>query len=250
MRFASGIAALIALASLGACVTDTSAPEPQHRHHRHDGGDEARESAPRARVGLFISPAGKPYRAAPGEPYPSAAWFAAADADHDGKLTRKEFRADAAAFFHELDLNHDGVIDASEISAYERATPEIVLGFRPAQGGGDSGAEGRGSGSGSGRHGRHGGGGHGGSGRGGGGSQSAGRPADTRPQGAAWFSFLAIPEPVASADRNLDGRITLDEFLAAADDRFDLLDEAHAGFLTLETLPKTPVQRPGRRGDD
>jgi len=60
--------------------------------------------------------------------------------------------------------------------------------------------------------------------------------------GAAPYELLAAPEPVAAADAGLTGRITLAEFLAAADRRFDLLDTKHLGYLTLDALPKTPVQ--------
>jgi hypothetical protein len=236
---------LLAVTVVCACATDAPAPAPHHRHHGEGGGDGPAPAVAGRGGGLFISPMGQPYRAGPGEPYPSVAWFTAVNTAHDGKLTRKEFRADAAAFFQRIDANHDGVIDAQEITAYEHAVPEIVEGFRPAQGGGGLAASGQGGG----RHGgRHGGGmgGGGGAGYGRGGSHSSSQPAaradDTHPEGAAWFSFLSIPEPVASADRNLDGRITLQEFLEAADGRFDLLDADQKGYLTLDALPKTPVQ--------
>ena len=69
------------------------------------------------------------------------------------------------------------------------------------------------------------------------------RPANTEPtQGAALFSLINEPEPVAAADTQFDGRITRAEFTAAADRRFDLLDTKQQGYLTLAALPKTPVQ--------
>ncbi|HWE47303.1 MAG TPA: EF-hand domain-containing protein [Caulobacteraceae bacterium] len=242
---------LVLVSALGACASDQAAPEPEHHHHHRDGGSPPppqAAGAPDHRGGLFISPLGQPFRAGPGEPYPSSAWFQAANTAHDGRLTRSQFRADAETFFRSLDLNHDGVIDASEINAYEHAVPEIIEGFHPAQGGapgGGQGAGGRGGGHHGGRHGG-GGGGYGGGGAGrGGGSHAQFQPADTRPQGAAWFSLLNIPEPVASSDRNLDGKVTLEEFLQTADARFDELDADHAGYLSFDKLPKTPVQ--GRR---
>ncbi|HEY3812193.1 MAG TPA: hypothetical protein VGL66_03125 [Caulobacteraceae bacterium] len=260
MKLLHLLPSLFVLATLGACASDQPAPEPEHHHHRHDGGGPpgagpAGPGIAPLRGGLFISPLGQPFRAPPGTPYPAALWFQTANTTHDGRLTRTQFRADAEAFFHALDQNHDGVIDASEISAYEHATPEIIEGFRPAAGAapGDGGQPA----SGGSHHGRHGGGmgggmggggygGRGGGGRGGG-SHSASQPADTKPQGAAWFSFLSIPEPVASADRNLDGKVTLQEFLETADARFDELDPDHAGYLSFDKLPKTPVQQPRRR---
>jgi Ca2+-binding EF-hand superfamily protein len=49
-------------------------------------------------------------------------------------------------------------------------------------------------------------------------------------------TLLAEPEPVSGADVNLDSRITLAEWLAAADRRFDLLDPKHTGYLTHDAL--------------
>jgi hypothetical protein len=61
-------------------------------------------------------------------------------------------------------------------------------------------------------------------------------------QGAAVYGLLNEPEPVTATDTKLDGRITLAEFLAAADRRFDRLDTKQLGYLTLDDLPKTPAQ--------
>ncbi|MEI9889363.1 MAG: hypothetical protein WDN45_00815 [Caulobacteraceae bacterium] len=56
------------------------------------------------------------------------------------------------------------------------------------------------------------------------------------------YSLLNVSEPVVAADDNFDGKITLEEFLRAADRRFDQLDKDRIGYLTLETLPQTPEQ--------
>lgn len=187
---------------------------------------------------IFVSPMGKPFRASSGDPYPIAVWFAQADANHDGQLTRAEFRADAQAFFRELDLNHDGVIDGSEVENYEQnVAPEILpqIGHLHGDEGMDSRldlgdphntarpkVETRGRGMGQGR---------------------PARPQKGEPdQGAGLFSLLNQPEPVSAADTEFNGRITLAEFLAAADRRFDRIDKAQLGYLTLAGLPKTPVQ--------
>jgi hypothetical protein len=61
-------------------------------------------------------------------------------------------------------------------------------------------------------------------------------------QGAAAYSLLSIAEPVAGADMDLDGKISLAEFRAAADRRFQLLDTKQLGYLTLGGLPRTPEQ--------
>jgi len=183
---------------------------------------------------LFISPAGKPYRAPRDAPYPSARWFAAADANHDGRLTQEEFRADAAAFFKELDVNHDGVIDGFEVQRYEReVAPEInpqIEGLHFGEGmdlslGEPGDHEGRRPRIGKGAH-----------------LSDKSEASDRRPEGAGLFGLLDEPEPVAATDTKFDSRITLEEFLAAADRRFTALDRKGLGYLTLETLPKTPVQ--------
>jgi hypothetical protein len=203
---------------LAACATSD---EPAH--HEHQDGDAAHKPPPAAT--LFISPAGQPFHAAPGEPYPVAKWFAQANTAHDGKLTRAEFRADAEAFFHVLDENHDGVIDGFEVNDYEQTVvPEIMGAY---SGGPTTGGRGR-RGAPAAPNGRQSG-------------PNAG--ANAVLQGAAVYGLLNEPEPVTATDTKLDGRITLAEFLAAADRRFDKLDTKQLGYLTLDTLPKTPAEQ-------
>jgi hypothetical protein len=90
----------------------------------HHGRPPGRDGA----ATFFLSPAGEPFRITAGGPSPLAAWFAGADADHDGVLTFAEFRADFRRFFATLDTNHDGEIAPDEVSRYEtEILPEIVL---------------------------------------------------------------------------------------------------------------------------
>lgn len=157
---------------------------------------------------VFISPPGERFAAPVGDPYPIVKWFKKVDANGDGKLDINEFRTDATAFFLALDLNHDGVITAPEVNHYEHAiAPEILYPTAPAEVAGDE-------------------------------------PEKLNvQQGAALYSLFPEPEPVTAADRRFDSRITLQEFLDQSDRHFKALDVKHRGYLTLDDLPKTPVEK-------
>jgi hypothetical protein len=183
---------------------------------------------------LFISPCGEPFLAPIAAPYPIVAWFDKADANHDGKLDGDEFRGDCERFFARLDRNKDGVLDSAEISYYEHVyVPEILTPGRADIGSlkiladyqiqdnsiptesytmDDSEPE-----------------------------PPPRPPLDTK-QGAVRFSLFPAPEPVLSADRNLDGKVTLKEFQAQADRRFAALDTLKRGYLLLADLPKTEAE--------
>jgi Ca2+-binding EF-hand superfamily protein len=178
---------------------------------------------------LFLSPSGEPFHASPTAPDPLKTWFDQADADHDGVIDRAEFRADAVRFFKKLDENGDGVIDGFEVADYEaKIVPELsdeALGR--ASGGPAPGAEGAGQSGSSHRSGRD----HG--------QAAAGAPAssDARaPRPSAISQLIGEPEPVSGADFNFDSHITLDEWMRATDQRFDILDQAKTGKLTLDEL--------------
>src|SRR4051794_34416945 len=80
-----------------------------------------------ARFSLFVSPAGEPFRRAPGRAAPIAAWFAGADSDGDGALSFTEFQADFRRWFAALDSDHDGEIAPAEVTRYEtEILPEIA----------------------------------------------------------------------------------------------------------------------------
>lgn len=182
----------------------------------------------RARPQLFISPAGEPFRAPAEAPYPVATWFSAADANHDGALSRDEFVADAGRFFIVLDTDKDGVIDGFEVSAYERnIAPEILQGINMAPGGGRGGRGGP-------------------PGGGDGPPRKRGGLVGGALQGAAPYALLAEPQPVMGADADFNRRISRDEALKAARSRFALLDTDKNTLLSVDELPATPVQKPRR----
>ena len=191
----------------------------------------------------FISPMGEPFRAHTAADDTLADWFYRADVDRDGALTAAEMEADAERFFAKLDTNHDGQIDPEELAQYEyEVAPEIQVMSRT--------------------------------------RRAPGQPAPVAEkrdpddldafrddlqdrekrrafrdeeysnlgfggglEGAARYSLLNIPEPVAAADTDLNRLITLQEFKEAALVRFQLLDKAHAGRLglaQLEAMPHVP----------
>jgi hypothetical protein len=203
---------------------------------------------------VFIAPMGRPFRAKMGAPYPVVDWFRQADKNADGKLDHAEFMADAGGFFDYLDLNHDGALSSYELNVYERVVAPEILGFNveisdrrgaravPGRDGGQLWL-----------------------------AQFTGGPrsdvpifdgkrpdgqdttvSDVVPEGAAPFSFLDVPEPLAAADVDFSGVITKANFLKLADRRFDKLDHDQVGYLTLVKLPKTYVQtkleRANRKG--
>ena len=247
---ALGAAAL--LAALAGCAGQQQ-PPPRRGWHAMRGGPGGAPGDHDAggggfRRALFISPMGEPFRGPGPREALVRAWFDGADADHDGRLTLTEFRADAERFFATLDVNHDGEIDPAEIERYEtEIAPEIrVGGYAGAMGG-------RSGGGGGGHHGRGGGGRRGGMGGGGGGggsggesgSDSSGAPQPTEPtlQGAARFGFFPYPEPVTAADADFNRGVSRAEFAAAAGQRFIALDSTHTGSIRFEDLPPLPSLR-------
>lgn len=209
---------------------------------------------------VFFSPCGRPYRAQDGEPYPVIDWFRQADANGDGRIDHAEFIADTLAFFAMLDRNKDGVISPQEVAFYEQRIAPEVLGMRVLIDGRGLAAEPRPrlwklqgipGGLGPGGEGTFRPGGATGPNMSvdpGGGDQGPqdgprSRPYDASGKGAAPYGFFDEPEPVTAADVNFRGLISKEDFQQLAEAHFETLKRDGRDYLTLETLPKTPVQR-------
>lgn len=154
---------------------------------------------------LFVSPMGEPFRGN-GDQDQMVAWFNGVDRNGDGDVTRAEFVVDALRFFKLLDQDHDGAITAPEIDHYEADIFPEMSGLR--EPGGEQGRK------------------------------AGNKHRNEGFEGAALYGILDITEPVTATDTDFDGRVSPQEFRAAASLRFDLLDIDKNGILTLAELPK------------
>ena len=175
---------------------------------------------------LFISPMGEPFRPEGDGDDPVRRWFEQADRDRDGKLTIGEAMLDADRFFAQLDKDGNGELLPDEVHAYEQdVAPEIRLyqrrvepepGRKPDEPDEDRARRRKGVG--------------------------RGAPGGDGAAGAGRYAFLNIPNPVASADDDINRAVDRNEFRAAAAERFRDLDRDQTKALTLAQLPKTPAQ--------
>jgi Ca2+-binding EF-hand superfamily protein len=60
--------------------------------------------------------------------------------------------------------------------------------------------------------------------------------------GASQYGLIDEPQPIRAADANFDFRVSKDEWLAASNQRFTILDRNRDGFITANELPQTPAQ--------
>ena len=177
----------------------------------------ARGDPPAPQVRVFISPMGEPFRRADGAGEPIDRWFAGVDSDRDGALSVTEFQADAARFFGTLDVNHNGEIAPDEISRYEtEIAPEVQMGMRFGLGLGAQQERRR------------------------------GRPGEGS-FGMGTQALLFIPQPVISADADLNRGVSPAEFRHTAGQRFLLIDRNHDGRISHDELSPPPEERGRRR---
>lgn len=181
----------------------------------------------------FISPMGEPFRSRAEGDDTLANWLSQADRDGDGALTQAEMRADAERFFTLLDDDGNGAIDPEEMAAYEwDVAPEVQVNSprRRARGEPAPVAEPA-------RRGQR--------------TNRRFAPYDPYGlHGAARYTLINMPQPVASADADLNRAVSLAEFRAAADYRFTLLDRAgdrRLELAELRALAPTPTDKRARR---
>lgn len=173
---------------------------------------------------IFISPMGEPFRARAGED-PVDLWFAAVDANTDGRLDRNEMLADADRFFARLDTDSNGVIEPDEVKRYEDGILNAATGGPRRDEGPPGKADPRSAPD------RGHGGGTGGSGQ----PPEGARGFGSRPFAA--LGFFDNPQPVTSADSDMNRSVTRAEFRSAAMRRFDQLDSNRDGIIPRDELP-------------
>jgi hypothetical protein len=141
-------------------------------------------------------------------------FFDKLDPDRTGKVTRAAYLADAKKTFDRIDIDKTGKLTKSEIALWASR-----------------------------HHGRgHGGWGHRGGMMGwgmhpmmgaGGGNDAGGAPASPRPRPSGAPNRPAMRGPFADIPRDASGSITLDAYMAWAGKKFDAIDTAHSGTITV-----------------
>lgn len=177
-----------------------------------------------AKTDVYMSLMGEPYWTNEAGKAPFEQWLEMADLDGDGAVAKSEFLKDADAFFESLDTSGDQVIDADEMTSYEQLAP----GKTRAAGGGaklPSSARPKPTSSAPVEKGMV-------------AIVSSGNvPSATRIHpGGGPINYANVPQPVAMADRNLDRRVTAQEFRKTAEMRFSNYDVNKDGRLTRKEL--------------
>lgn len=173
---------------------------------------------------LFVSPMGEPFRGDASAP-PIRAWFAAADENADGRLSREEFVGQSLRFFAEtLDVNRDGSATSIESSAlWRERAPELLSAGRVRPGSAPPPArEPRRDVRSSDPRQR----------------SSGDRPVAERREPMEQIALFDIAEPVMSCDADMSRRVTQAEFEACADRRFVMLDTDFDGMFALGDSPR------------
>jgi hypothetical protein len=183
----------------------------------------SREGPPVPAGALFISPHGEPFRGEAKGVSPKLLWFAHADTDHDQRISKAEFEADAQAFFTRLDANNDGFVVSPDVTSLDQQlAPELLRVYGPMEDFvGPEEAAMREEMAASGAL-----------------SRKSARDLLGRPRGAQAFGMLNEIEPVMSADTDVNRHVTIKEFLAAADRHFARLDANKDGYFKIEEAPK------------
>jgi Ca2+-binding EF-hand superfamily protein len=222
------LSALLSVASADPPTPAPAAPSASPSPHGGPGG----------RATVFISPMGEPFRGQANRAAALDSWFGGADKDGNGQLSNQEMREDAARFYATLDVTKDGEIDPEDVRHYENdIAPEIQISAWS--------SERRRYSSGSSYSG-------GGDERLGYTPSQAVRPHKIAQQeglkGAGRMGLLNIPEPVISADADLNRGVSEAEFLRAATTRFVLLDTNRDGKLSRDELQAILAALPADRG--
>ena len=177
-----------------------------------------------AKSAVYLSLMGEPFWTDEAGKAPFDQWLEMADQDGDGMISKAEFRKDADAFFESLDTSGDHVIDGQEMAKYEQLAPgktraaggagRIPSSARPTPTPSSPVEDGMVA------------------------IVSAGNvPSATRIHpGGGPIDYTNLPQPVAMADRNIDGRVTADEFRKTADMRFANYDLNKDGKLSAREL--------------
>jgi Ca2+-binding EF-hand superfamily protein len=156
-------------------------------------------------------------------------WFDRLDAAHAGKLTLATLQDDAKRQYQQMDMRRDGKVTAEELSRYRLAQMNghylsvSTPGERAALGGRNDDEDRPGDrlddamGDDNPRHGRR-------------------KNDEDRPRDAYAAMVTDQPDPVMTADTDLDGSVTWEEFRALVAQDFADFDKEHAGFITKDEL--------------
>jgi Ca2+-binding EF-hand superfamily protein len=186
--------------------------------HHHNTEDSAKpKEGPSS---IIYSPNGEPLNGGEnGRPTCEEAmsrWFDRIDINHDHLISRDEFLADAETQFHRMDIDNNGYLVSEELERFRLPYRQQATTQATASKQNDATDQQKN------QH-KHG---HG---------DESGAQTDSSHQS----DQKDFPDPVMSADTNNDFKVTLNEFITQAGNKFIIFDADHNGLLTQDEILKS-----------